>query len=190
MEKVRPWCGQPSDRGRLKNRNRIKPSWTGLLVLLLMKFIIFKQLFMSRMFVLSYMHVLYCSCVFSLFCNGYLFFLYVIRILKSYVWILGNSVVNILYWLIMFCSVAFSAFMLLVGQQEGIWPVKNLSAVVLAWLSVCSEVQTCIWPSWCHCHPLSLASVKSRLVLPFWHQLTRVVPDKGPLNVCVCSSSI
>jgi len=21
MEKVRPWCGQPSDRGRLKNRN-------------------------------------------------------------------------------------------------------------------------------------------------------------------------
>ena len=23
MEKVRPWCGQPSDRGRLRNRNRI-----------------------------------------------------------------------------------------------------------------------------------------------------------------------
>ena len=23
MEKVRPWCGQPSDRGRLKNRNRL-----------------------------------------------------------------------------------------------------------------------------------------------------------------------
>ena len=22
MEKVRPWCGQPSDQGRLKNRNR------------------------------------------------------------------------------------------------------------------------------------------------------------------------
>jgi len=38
---------------------------------------------------------------------------------------------------------------------------------VLAWLSVCSEVQTCIWPSWCHCHALSLASVKSRLVLYF-----------------------
>jgi len=27
---------------------------------------------------------------------------------------------------------------------------------------------------------LSLASVKSRLVLPFWYWLTRVVPDKGP----------
>jgi len=58
----------------------------------------------------------------------------------------------------------------------------------LAWLSVWSEVQTCIWPSWCHCHSLSLASVKSRLVLPFWYRPTRVVLDIGLLNgsVCVC----
>jgi len=27
---------------------------------------------------------------------------------------------------------------------------------------------------------------KSRLVLPFWYRPTRVVLDKGPLNVCVC----
>jgi len=33
--------------------------------------------------------------------------------------------------------------------------------------------------------PLPLASVKSRLVLPFWYRLTRVVPDKGPLNGCM-----
>ena len=26
-----------------------------------------------------------------------------------------------------------------------------------------------------------------RLVLPFWYRLTQVVPDKGPLNVCVCN---
>ena len=57
---------------------------------------------------------------------------------------------------------------------------------VLAWLSVWSKVQTCIWSSWFHCHSLSLAPVKSRLVLPFWYRLTRVVPDKGPLNGCVC----
>ena len=63
---------------------------------------------------------------------------------------------------------------------------KKLSGELLAWLSVWSEVQACIWPSWCHCHSLSLASVKSRLVLPFWYRLTRVVPEKGPLNVCVC----
>jgi len=25
---------------------------------------------------------------------------------------------------------------------------------------------------------------KIQIVLPFWYQLTRVVPDKGPLNVC------
>jgi len=46
-------------------------------------------------------------------------------------------------------------------------------------------VQTCIWPSWCHCHPLSLAPVKSRLVLPFWYRLTWVVLDKGPLSGCI-----
>ena len=45
---------------------------------------------------------------------------------------------------------------------------------------------TCIWPSWCHCHSLSLASVKSRLVSPFLYWLTQVVSEKGPLNGCVC----
>ena len=70
--------------------------------------------------------------------------------------------------------------------RKGIRPVKKLSGGVLAWLSVWSEVQTCICPSWCHCHSLSLASIKSRLVLHFWYWLTWVVPEKGPLNVCVC----
>jgi len=41
----------------------------------------------------------------------------------------------------------FSALMLLVGQQEGHPACKKLSGGVLAWLSVWSEVQTCIWPS-------------------------------------------
>jgi len=70
--------------------------------------------------------------------------------------------------------------------RKGIRPVKKTSGGVLAWLSVWSEVQTCIWPSWCHCHWLSLASVKPRLVLPFWYLLTRVVPETGLLNGCVC----
>ena len=38
----------------------------------------------------------------------------------------------------------------------------------------------------CYICSLSLASVKSRLVLPFWYRLIRVVPEKGPLNGCVC----
>ena len=75
------------------------------------------------------------------------------------------------------------------GGRKGIRSVKNKSGGLLAWLSVWSEVQTCMWPSWCHCHSLSLASVKSRLVLPFWYWFTRVVPEKGPLNACVCSLS-
>ena len=72
------------------------------------------------------------------------------------------------------------------GGRKGIRPVKNLSGGVLAWLSLWSEMQTCIWPGWCHCHSLSLATVKSRLVLPFWYRLSRVVLEKGLLNRCVC----
>jgi len=38
---------------------------------------------------------------------------------------------------------------------------------VLAWVSVWSDVQmTCIWSSWCHCHPIISASEKSRTVYP------------------------
>jgi len=40
-----------------------------------------------------------------------------------------------------------SALTLLVGRQEGHPACKKLSGGVLAWLSVWSEVQTCIWPS-------------------------------------------
>ena len=59
---------------------------------------------------------------------------------------------------------------------------------MLAWLPVRSKVQTgfiehhrlsSIQPNWCHCHSLPLPSVKSRLVLPFWYQLTWVVPSGG-----------
>jgi len=56
----------------------------------------------------------------------------------------------------------FSALTLLVGRQEGHPACKKLSGGVLVWLSVWSKV------------------------LPFWYRLTWVVPDKGPLNGCVC----
>jgi len=65
--------------------------------------------------------------------------------------------------------------MLLVGWQEGHPACKKLSGGFLAWLSVWSEVQTCACgpadATAIHC----LASVKSRLVLPFWYW---VVPEK------------
>jgi len=77
------------------------------------------------------------------------------------------------------CSFAFSALTLLVGWQEEHPACKKLSGGVLAWLCVWSEVQTCIWPGGCYCHSLSLASVKSRLVLLFLCRLTWVAPEKG-----------
>jgi len=76
-----------------------------------------------------------------------------------------------------------------IHYKQNIIVIKEMvwwSAGVVVW----SEVQTCIWPSWCHCHSqysLSLASVKSRLVLPFWYRLTRVVLEKRAVKrVCVC----
>ena len=43
--------------------------------------------------------------------------------------------------------IAFSALTLLAGRQEGHPACKKMSSGVLAWLSVWSEVHTCIWPS-------------------------------------------
>ena len=43
--------------------------------------------------------------------------------------------------------IAFSALTLLVGWQEGHPACKKLSGGVVAWLSVWSEVQSCIWSS-------------------------------------------
>ena len=83
-----------------------------------------------------------------------------------------------------FC--AFSALTLLVGRQEGHPACKKLEWW-FAGVVICLERGADLhMPSWCHCHSLSLAPVKSRLVLPFWYRLTRVVPDKRPLNRCVC----
>jgi len=54
----------------------------------------------------------------------------------------------------------------LVGWQEEHLACKKLSDEVLVWLSVWSKVQMIY-----HCHPSSFASLKSRMVLPFWYQL-------------------
>ena len=72
------------------------------------------------------------------------------------------------------------------GGWKGIRPVKTERWG--CWRGYLSGARCWLaWPSWCHCHSLSLASVKSRLVLPFWYRLTRIYsPDKGQLNGCVC----
>ena len=80
------------------------------------------------------------------------------------------TAVGILICVTMCLTCAFNALTLLVGRQEGHPACKNRA--VGCWLSVWSKVQTCIWSSLCRCHSLSRASVKSRLVLPFWYRLT------------------
>ena len=70
------------------------------------------------------------------------------------------------------------------GGRKGIRPVKT------EWwgagMVICLERSADLhMASWCHCHSLSLASVKSWLILPLWYRLTWVVLDKGPLSGCV-----
>ena len=81
------------------------------------------------------------------------------------------------------------ALTLLVGCQEEHPTCKKLSDEGLMWLSVWSKVQiVCIWSSWCHCYPKtpsSLASFKSRLVLPFSYP---GCPGNRLLNGCSSSS--
>jgi len=84
-------------------------------------------------------------------------------------------------------SYAFSALKLLVGRQEGHPACKKLESWGTG-MVICLEQGADLHMAQLMPLPLrvSLASVKSRLVLPFWYWLTRVVPDKGPLNGCVC----
>ena len=80
-----------------------------------------------------------------------------------------------------------SALMLLVGRQEGHPACKK--RVAGCWHGCLSgaRCRLAYGPADATAtYSPSLASVKSRLVLPFWYQLTRVVPEKGPLNGCVC----
>jgi len=106
---------------------------------------------------------------------------------KSFI---GDDVHQVCKELICICLLpqcAYRTLTLLVWRQEEHPACKKLSGGVLTWLSVRSEMQTCIWPSWCHCHSLSVASIKSRLVLPFWYRLTWVVLEKGyKTGVCMC----
>jgi len=85
-------------------------------------------------------------------------------------------------------TMAFSAVTLLVGRQEGHPACKNLSGGVLAWLSIWSEVQTCM----SQLMPLPLTvSCFSKIQICF----TFLVPahpgslgQRAVKRVCVCVS--
>ena len=75
---------------------------------------------------------------------------------------------------------SFSSLMLLVGWQEGHLACKNW--VVRYWLGYLSGAR-CKWfaygPADATATPSSLASVKSRMVLPLWCWRIQVVVEKG-----------
>ena len=71
------------------------------------------------------------------------------------------------------------------GGRKGIQPVKN-------WVVGCWRVY--LSGAWCRLAygqliplPLTVSCFsKIQIGLPFWYRLTRVKPEKGPLNGCVC----
>ena len=82
---------------------------------------------------------------------------------------------------------AFSALTLLVGRQEGQPACKKLEWWG-AGVVVCLERSASLYLYMAQLMPLPLTiSCFSKIqILPFWYRLTRIVPDKGPLNGCVC----
>jgi len=85
------------------------------------------------------------------------------------------------------CLSAFSALTLLVGHQEGHPACKKLERWG-AGVVICVQRDA----DWHMAQLLPLPLIVSCFskiqigFLPFWYWLTRVVPDKGPLNGCVC----
>jgi len=72
--------------------------------------------------------------------------------------------------------------MLLVGQKKGIRSVKTGMVVCLE--QGVNDLHMVQLMPLARCHPSSLASLKSRMVLPFWCWLTQVVLEIRPLNGC------
>jgi len=97
-----------------------------------------------------------------------------------------TSQYSIFYQLIVPEQLAFSALTLLVGRQEG-HPACKKTEWWGAGVVICLELGADLHMAQLMPLPLTVSCFsKSRLVLPFWYRLTRVVPEKGPLNGCVC----
>ena len=79
-----------------------------------------------------------------------------------------------------YCTVLWCCWL---GGKKGIRPVKKLSGGMLAWLCVWVKVPICIWPSWWHCHSLSLDPVNPDwFYLPGFTFLVPAHPDSPRQN--------
>jgi len=89
----------------------------------------------------------------------------------------------------LYCVFPFSVLTLLVGWQEG-HPACKKTERWGAGVVICLERAADLhMPSWCHCHSLSLASVKSRLVFTFLVPAHPGSPGKRAVCVLRFSSS-
>jgi len=89
-------------------------------------------------------------------------------------------------YLQLFYLFAFSALTVLVGRQEGHPACKKLELWGTG-MVICLERGADLHMAQLMPLPLTVSCVsKIQIGLPFWYQLTRVVPAKGPLNGCVC----
>ena len=71
------------------------------------------------------------------------------------------------------------------GGRKGIRPVKNWA--VGCWRGYCLERDADLHMAQLMPLPLTVSCFsKIQFGLPFWYRLTWVVPEKGPLNGCVC----
>ena len=79
----------------------------------------------------------------------------------------------------------FSALTLLVGRQEGHPACKKPSRC--AGMVICLERGADLHMAQLMPLPLTVSCFsKIQIGLTFWYRLTLVVPEKAPLNVCVC----
>jgi len=94
-----------------------------------------------------------------------------------------NTSELIRFLLFVFFPIAFSALTLLVGRQEGHPACKNCGG---AGVVVCLEQDADLHMAQPMPLPLTVSRFSKIRILPFWYWLTRVVPEKRPLNGCVC----
>jgi len=82
----------------------------------------------------------------------------------------------------------FQCFDCWLGGRKGIWPVKNPEWCG-AGVVICLERGADLHMAQLMPLPLTVScysKIQIGLSVPFWYRLTQVVPDKGPLNGCVC----
>jgi len=116
-----------------------------------------------------------------------------VTVCKYTIWLLILQQINAIalchryapFYLAYFSTVTLASVLwrCLLGSRKGIRSVKKLSGGMLAWLYVWGEVQICIWPSWCHCHSLSLAPVN-----PDWYIYLPIFLCMLPVAVAQFSS--